>query len=120
MNNSKQSMAKSGNLNPMFGKRHTQETKKKISDSQKQRYQTIRKALEEQELIDYGDTSADARKDVLKRLLNHCNLNFENLQQAANFIAIMLGKERIQEVVRAEIDKVVSECYKVGNNKAQQ
>lgn len=120
MNNSKQSMAKSGNLNPMYGKRHSQETKKKISDSQKQRYQTIRKALEEQELIGYGDTCADARKDVLKRLLDYCNLNFENLQQAANFMAIMLGKEKIQEVVRAEIDKVVSECYKVCNNKAQQ
>ena len=50
MNNSKQSMAKSGNLNPMFGKRHSTDTKKKISDSQKQRYETIRKALKEQEL----------------------------------------------------------------------
>ena len=120
MNNSKQSMAKSGNLNPMYGKRHTADTKKKISDSQKQRYQTIRKALEEQELIDYGDTSADARKDVLKRLLDYCNLNFENLQQAANFIAIMLGKDRIQEVVKAEINKVISECHKVGNDKKQQ
>lgn len=120
MENTQQSMSKSGNLNPMFGKRHTQETKKKISDSQKQRYQTIRKALEEQELIDYGDTSADARKDVLKRLLDYCNLNFENLQQAANFIAIMLGKDRIQEVVKAEINKVISECHKVGNDKKQQ
>lgn len=120
MENTQQSMAKSGNLNPMYGKRHSQETKKKISDSQKQRYQTIRKALEEQELIDYGDTSADSRKDVLKRLLDYCNLNFENLQQAANFIAIMLGKDRIQEVVKAEIDKVVSECHKVGNGKKLQ
>ena len=50
MNNTKQSMAKSGNLNPMYGKRHSIDTKKKISDSQKQRYETIRKALQEQEL----------------------------------------------------------------------
>ena len=117
MENTQQSMSKSGNLNPMFGKRHSTDTKKKISDSQKQRYQTIRKALKEQDLLDYADTSDEARKDVLKRLLDYCNLNFENLQQAANFIAIMLGKDKIQEVVKAEIDKVVSECYKVGNDK---
>jgi hypothetical protein len=27
----------------------------------------------------------------------------------------MLGKERIQDIIKAEIDKVVSETYKVGN-----
>lgn len=113
-------MAKSGNLNPMWGKKHSTDTKKKISDSQKQRYQTIRKALQEQDLLDYGDTSEEARKDVLKHLLDYCNLNFENLQQAANFIAIMLGKDSIQEIVKAEIDKLVSECYKVSNDKKQQ
>lgn len=29
----------------------------------------------------------------------------------------MLGKEKIQDIIKAEIDKVVSESYKVGNNK---
>ena len=113
-------MAKSGNLNPMFGKRHSTDTKKKISDSQKQRYQAIRKALKEQELLDYADTSENARKEVLRHLLDTNELSFNSVQQAVNFIAIVLGKERIQEIVKAEIDKVVSECCKVGNDKERQ
>ena len=115
MNNTKQSMAKSGNLNPMYGKRHSTDTKKKISDSQKQRYQAIRKALKEQELFEYADTSIDARKEVLRHLLDTNELSFNSVQQAVNFIAIMLGKERIQDIIKAEIDKVVSETYKVCN-----
>ena len=120
MNNTKQSMAKSGNLNPMFGKRHSADTKKKISDSQKQRYETIRKALQEQELLDYADTSENARKEVLRHLLDTNELSFNSVQQAINFIAIMLGKDRIQEIIKSEIDKVVTECYKVGNDKERQ
>ena len=115
MNNTKQSMAKSGNLNPMYGKRHSTDTKKKISDSQKQRYQAIRKALKEQELFEYADTSLDARREVFRHLLDTNKLSFDSVQQAVNFIAIMLGKERIQDIIKAEIDKVVSETYKVGN-----
>ena len=113
-------MAKSGNLNPMYGKRHSTDTKKKISDSQKQRYETIRKALQEQELLDYADTSENARREVLRHLLDANELSFNSVQQAVNFIAIMLGKDRIQEIVKAEIDKLVSECHKVGNDKELQ
>lgn len=108
-------MAKSGNLNPMYGKRHSTDTKKKISDSQKQRYQAIRKALKEQELFEYADTSLDARREVFRHLLDTNKLSFDSVQQAVNFIAIMLGKERIQDIIKAEIDKVVSETNKVGN-----
>lgn len=115
MNNTKQSMAKSGSLNPMYGKRHSTETKRRISDSQKQRYQAIRKALKEQELFEFADTSLDARKEVLRHLLDTNELSFESVQQAVNFLAIMLGKEKIQDIIRAEIDKVVAKSYKVGN-----
>ena len=45
MQDTLQSIKKSGNLNPMWGKRHDEETKKKISDAQKKRYAAIRKAL---------------------------------------------------------------------------
>lgn len=117
MKNTEQSVTKSGNLNPMYGKRHSTDTKKKISDSQKQRYQAIRKALKEQELFEYADTSLDARKEVLRHLLDTNELSFNSVQQAVNFIAIMLGKEKIQDIIKAEIDKVVSESYKVGNGK---
>lgn len=117
MENTEQSVMKSGNLNPMYGKRHSTDTKKKISDSQKQRYQAIRKALKEQELFEYADTSLDARKEVLKHLLNTNELSFNSVQQAVNFLAIMLGKEKIQDIIKAEINKVVAESYKVGNDK---
>lgn len=117
MKNTEQSVMKSGNLNPMYGKRHSTDTKKKISDSQKQRYQAIRKALKEQELFEYADTSIDARKEVLRHLLDTNELSFNSVQQAVNFIAIMLGKEKIQDIIKTEIDKVISESYKVGNDK---
>ena len=117
MKNTEQSVMKSGNLNPMYGKRHSTDTKKKISDSQKQRYQAIRKALKEQELFEYADTSIDARKEVLRHLLDTNELSFNSVQQAVNFIAIMLGKEKIQDIIKTEIDKVISETQKVGNDK---
>ena len=50
MNKTKQSMEKMGSLNPMYGKRHSEETKQKISNTQRARYTAIRKALAEQEL----------------------------------------------------------------------
>ena len=120
MKNTEQSVMKSGNLNPMYGKRHSTDTKKKISDSQKQRYQAIRKALKEQELFEYADTSIDARKEVLRHLLDTNELSFNSVQQAVNFIAIMLGKEKIQDIIKTEIDKVISETHKVGNDKKGQ
>ena len=117
MENTKQSVMKSGNLNPMAGKRHSLETREKISNSQKNRYEAIRKAMNERELISYADTSENARKEVLKHLIETHELSFESVQQAINFIAIMVGKKRMQQIIRDEIDKLVAECYKVGNDK---
>ena len=48
----KQSMKKQGTLNPMYGKRHDIETKEKISQSQKQRWDTIRKAIQSEYRLD--------------------------------------------------------------------
>lgn len=71
--------------------------------------------------VPYGtDMSENARREVLRHLLDTNELSFNSVQQAVNFIAIMLGKDRIQEIVKAEISKVVSECHKVGNDKKQQ
>ncbi len=111
-----QSIKKSGNLNPMWGKRHDEETKKKISDAQKKRYAAIRKALQEQDILNYAETDEEARKDVLRQLLDRNELNFKNVQQAVNFIAIMLRKDRIQKVIREEINIFINECDKVGKN----
>ena len=104
MQDTLQSIKKSGNLNPMYGKRHSYETKNKISAAQKARYAAIRKALQEQDVLNYADTDDAARKDVLKQLLDRNELNFRNVQQAVNFIAIMLNKDRIQKIIKEEIN----------------
>lgn len=112
--NSSQKISRQGNLNPMFGKRHSIDTKKKISDSQKARYNAIRKAIKEQSIIDFGDDSPESRKRILTYLLDKNNLQFENMKQVADFLAIMIGKDRIQEIIRSEVDKLIAESYKVG------
>lgn len=112
MENTRQSVRRSGNLNPMFGKRHSTETKQKISNSQKARYAAIRDALKEQgkDIVDYGRTDAAARKNVLLQLLDRNQLSFQSVQQAANFFAIMLDEERIKEIIQEQIDKFVATC----------
>ena len=97
-----------GNLNPMWGHKQTLETKKKISASQKARYAAIRKALSEQDIIDYGKTDMAARKDVLRQLLDRNQLSFQSVQQAANFFAIMLDEERVKRIVQEQIDKFLA------------
>ena len=116
MMNSSQKISRQGNLNPMYGKRHTADTKKKISDSQKARYNAIRKAIKEQSIIDFGDDSPESRKRILTYLLDKNNLQFENMKQVADFLAIMIGKDRIQEIIRSEVDKLIAESHKVGND----
>ena len=99
-----------------IGKKQSYETKKKISNTQKERYNRIRKALKEQDILDYGQTDDDARRDVLKHLLDKNELSFNNVQQAVNFLSIMLKKHRIQEIIRQEINNLINECDKVGND----
>lgn len=70
--------------------------------------------MKEQDILDYGKTDDNARKDVLRQLLDKNELNFNNVQQAVNFLSIMLKKERIQEIIRQEINNLISECDKVG------
>jgi len=68
--------------------------------------------LKEQDILDYGKTDDNARKDVLRQLLDKNELNFNNVQQAVNFLSIMLKKDRIQEIIRQEINNLISECDK--------
>lgn len=117
MNTTKASVERKGNLNPMWGRKHTPETKEKISNSQKARYNVIRKAIKEQSIIDYGDDSPESRKRVLAHLLDNNDLKFDNMKQVADFLAIMIGKDRINEIIRSEVDKIIAESHKVGNDK---
>lgn len=113
--NQQQTASRSGNLNPMYGKKQSYETKKKISDSQKERYRRIRHALSEQELLNNAQDDFETRKEVLQHLLDNNKLSFRSIQQAINFLAIMLGKERIQSIIRAEMDKLLADNCKGGN-----
>lgn len=115
MNTTRASVDRKGNLNPMWGKKHSPETKEKISNTQKARYNAIRKAIKEQSIIDYGDDSPESRKAVLSHLLDKNNLHFDNMKQVADFLAIMIGKDRINEIIRSEVDKFIAESHKVGN-----
>jgi hypothetical protein len=99
----------------MYGRKQSYETKQKISNAQKERYNRIRKALKEQDILYYGQTDDNARKDVLRQLLDKNELNFNNVQQAVNFLSIMLKKHRIQEIIRQEINNLINECDKVSN-----
>ena len=111
MENSKNTVqSREGNLNPMWGHKQTSETKKKISASQ---MAAIRKALSEQDIIDYGKTDMAARKDVLRQLLDRNQLSFQSVQQAANFFAIMLDEERVKRIVQEQIDKFLANCKPV-------
>lgn len=116
MENTELSMMRAGNLNPMYGKKQSYETKQKISNAQKERYNRIRKALKEQDILDYGHTDDNARRDVLRCLLDKNELNFRNVQQAVNFLSIMLREHRVQEIIRQEINNLINECDKVGND----
>lgn len=44
-NSKKKGINHQGNLNPMYGKRHSEESKQKISQSQKERYNQYKKAI---------------------------------------------------------------------------
>lgn len=110
MNTTKQSMKKSGNLNPMWGRKQSPETKQKISNTQKARYAAIRKAITEREdILDYGDDDAQTRRSVLRHLLDNNDLRFDNVKQAADFFVIMLGRDRIEEIIHREIHKYINE-----------
>ena len=110
MGDTTKSVMRSGNLNPFFGKRHSEKTKQKISSTQRARYAAIRKALEEHDIIDYGHTDKTARKDVLLQLLDLNKLSFQSVQQAANFFAIMLDEERVKRIIQEQIDKFIEGC----------
>lgn len=110
MEDTTKSVMRSGNLNPMFGKRHSTETKERISNTQKARYAAIRKAIHEREdILDYGNDDPQTRKEILRHLLDNNNLKFNSVKQAADFFVIMLGQDKIEEIVHRTIDRYIAE-----------
>lgn len=107
METTKQSVERSGNLNPMFGKRHSEETKKKISNSQKKRYAAIQKAIREQDILQFAQADDESRKELIHQLLDKNNISFDSIQQSVNFVAFLLEKERVKDIIREEINKLL-------------
>ena len=94
----------------MWGRKQSQETKKKISDTQKARYAAIKKAITEREdILDYGDDDPQTRREILRYLLDNNNLKFNSVKQAADFFVIMLGQDKIEDIVHRTIDRYIAD-----------
>lgn len=98
-----------GNLNPMWGKRHDMRTKQKISDSQKSRYSDMKNNMTENNLLSFGRDDEETRKSILTHLLDNNDIAFNSINQAVDFLVIMIGKERLDEIIRCEIDKLIEQ-----------
>lgn len=105
--------SREGNLNPMFGKRQSLETKQKISDSQKSRYEKIRQELKSEEKKQpLGRTDKAARMELLNQCLYKDSIKFDSVEQAHNFIAIMMQDEEknyIQRIIKEELNKIIED-----------
>lgn len=67
--------SKCGNLNPMYGKRHSYTTKQKMSQSQKKRYANMRKVANEErikQLTESPNMHALIVKVVNEALIRFC------------------------------------------------
>lgn len=117
MNTTQTSVDRKGNLNPMWGKKHSLETKEEISNSQIARYDAIRKAIKEhnKDIINYGHDNPESRKRVLRYLLDKNDLHFDDPQLLADFLFIMIGKDRLNEIIRNEVNKLIADSCRTVN-----
>lgn len=86
----KQSVKKKGALNPMYAKQHSTETKQKISNSQKARWNNIRQTIKQVS----EETSDKARQDLIDQALYSDTISFKDEQQARNFFEIMSQSDK--------------------------
>lgn len=111
MDSTTASIKKKGNLNPMWGKRHDMRTKQKISDSQKTRYCNEKNSIKECDLLYRGNHDDMTRISLLRHLLDNNDIAFDSVNQVVDFLTIMIGKERLNEIIRCEIDKLIKQSY---------
>lgn len=111
MENVNQSIKKQGSLNPMYGKRHSEVTKQKIAASQRDRYEKIRQEIQAEEARPpLGRTDKAARMELLNQCLHKDTIGFDSVEQAHNFVAIMMqseGENYIQRVIKEELEKML-------------
>ena len=103
-----------GSLNPMWGKQHTQATKEKISQSQKARYNAIRKALKENTS---ADEATDRKIERLNAMLEDGTITtVSELYKAIHilFIAERISRKIVEEL--REIEKKKTRYQAINNN----
>lgn len=98
----KQSVKKKGALNPMYAKQHSTETKQKISNSQKARWNNIRQAIKQVN----EDINDKARQDLINQALYSDTISFRDEQQARNFFKIMSQSDK--ELLAKYLEPIVN------------
>ena len=104
----KQAIKKQGALNPMFGKHHDEITRRKISDSQKKRYETIRQAIKNESV---GRADKKAREDLLNQAIYKDTIGFRDSEQLKNFVEIMTQNDMnwLKNIVKDAIEEWIIE-----------
>lgn len=93
--------SKEGALNPMFGKSHSQETKDKISKTQKARYDLIRKQLQQENKED-----SDNRINLLNLYIKQGKIN--NISELEDAIYNLFQEERLQRIIKQSVNNYLS------------
>lgn len=93
--------SKEGALNPMFGKSHSQETKDKISQTQKKRYNLIRKQLKTESTED-----SDNRINLLNLYIKQGKIN--TLSELEDEICKLFQEQRIRQIIEQTVNNYLS------------
>lgn len=93
--------SKEGALNPMFGKSHSQETKEKISKSQKERYNLIRRQLQKESTED-----SDRRINLLNLYIQQGKIN--TMKDLEDMIYNIFQEERLQRIIEQTVNNYLS------------
>lgn len=101
----KQSQKKQGILNPMYNKKHNAVTKQKISNSQKKRWDSIRKAIREINI----QTDSTTSKEPIEQTPYNNTTNFKNKQQAYISFETMSKKDKktLETYLKPFIDEAI-------------
>ena len=86
----------------MYAKQHSTETKQKISNSQKARWNNIRQAIKQVN----EDINDKARQDLINQALYSDTISFRDEQQARNFFKIMSQSDK--ELLAKYLEPIVN------------
>lgn len=90
-----------GALNPMFGKSHSQKTKDKISQTQKKRYDLIRKQLKRESTED-----SDRRIDLLNLYIQQGKIS--TMKDFEDAIYNLFQEQRIKSIIEQTVNNYLS------------